>query len=57
MGNATLFDFNFQAFGIDPDECFDLAFDEELKPGNFVGVDFAEHYTVARRRSSEAEAA
>jgi hypothetical protein len=56
-GDETLFDFNFQAFGIDPDECFDLAFEKELKPGKFIRVYFAEHYTVARRRSVEAKAA
>jgi hypothetical protein len=56
-GNDTLFDFNFQAFGIDPNECFDLAFDEELTPGTPLTVDFAEHYTVARKRIPEAKAA
>ena len=56
-GNATLFDFNFQAFGIDPNECFDSANDEELNPGAFVRVEFTEHYTVASRRGSEARAA
>ena len=32
-GDETLFDFNFQAFGIDPDECFATAYDEELPVG------------------------
>lgn len=40
-GGDTLFDFNFQAFGVAPNECFDLAFDEELKPGKFMQVNFA----------------
>jgi hypothetical protein len=50
-GEDTLFDFNFQAFGIEPDECFDLAFDKGLKPGKYLRVYFAEHYTVARIQS------
>jgi hypothetical protein len=37
-GDDTLFDFNFQAFGIDPKECFDLAFERELKPGKYRRV-------------------
>jgi hypothetical protein len=32
---------HFQAFGIDPNECFDLAFDEELEPGKYLPVYFA----------------
>jgi hypothetical protein len=47
-GGDTLFDFNFQAFGIDPNECFELAFEEELKPGKYLRVYFAEHYSVRR---------
>jgi hypothetical protein len=56
-GNDTLFDFNFLAFGIDPNECFDLAFEEELEPGEYLPVDFAEHYSVAQRSRAEAKAA
>jgi hypothetical protein len=56
-GHETLFDFNFQAFGIDPNECFDLAFDEELEPGEYLPVFFAEHYSVGRRSPSPAAAA
>jgi hypothetical protein len=47
-GGDTLFDFNFQAFGIDPNECFELAFKEELKPGKYLRVYFAEHHSVRR---------
>jgi hypothetical protein len=32
-GGDTLFDFNFKAFGIDPNRCFETAFEKELKPG------------------------
>jgi len=32
-GDEMLFDFNFQAFRVDPDECFELAMDEELPIG------------------------
>ena len=56
-GNDTLFDFNFQAFGVEPNECFDLAFERELKPGKYTRVYFAEHFTVGRRTGSEAKAA
>ena len=51
-GNETLFDLNFQAMGISPNECFSLAFKRQLKPGNYLKVNFAQHYTVesARRR-------
>ena len=37
-GDQTLFDFNFQAFGIDPNECFERAFDKEHKPGKQLRV-------------------
>jgi hypothetical protein len=56
-GDDTLFDFNFQAFGIDPNESFDLAHEEELKPGEYLPVYFAEHYTVEKRLRAEARAA
>jgi hypothetical protein len=32
-GEETLFDFNFQAFGIDANECFEMALEKELAPG------------------------
>ena len=34
----TLFDFNFQAFGIDANECFHMAFENELAPGKYLRV-------------------
>jgi hypothetical protein len=44
-GAETLFDFNFQALGITPAECFERAFETELKPGEYLRVYFAAHYT------------
>jgi hypothetical protein len=45
-GAETLFDFNFLAMGVDPAECFKLAYDQELKPGEYLlPVVFAAHYT------------
>jgi hypothetical protein len=55
-GNDTLFDFNFQAFGIDPNECFTLAFERELKTGQYRRVYFPEHYTVDIARASGTKA-
>jgi len=45
-GEDTIFDFNFQAFGHDANECFEAAFDKELAPGEYLKVHFAEHYSV-----------
>jgi hypothetical protein len=45
-GDQLLFDFNFQAMGIDAGECFQLAYKRELKPGQHKKVYFAEHYSV-----------
>ena len=44
-GDDTLFDFNFRAFGIEPNECFQLANVKELRPGKYMRVYFAAHYT------------
>jgi hypothetical protein len=52
-GDDTLFDFNFQAFGIDPDECFDLAFDKELKPGKYRRTGYPEHYRDEIKRTQD----
>jgi hypothetical protein len=56
-GDDTLFDFNFQAFGIDPNECFDCAFEDELRPAEHLPVYRAEHFSVGRRRDSDQKAA
>jgi hypothetical protein len=49
-GGNTLFDFNFQALGIDPNECFETAFEEELKPGKYVRVYLPESVSESRKR-------
>jgi hypothetical protein len=41
-GEETLFDFNFLALGIDPDEAFKLANKSQLKPGRFKTIYVAE---------------
>jgi hypothetical protein len=43
-GNELLFDFNFQALGIDPNECFKLASGKELQPGEHVKCYLAQDY-------------
>jgi hypothetical protein len=45
-GNDTLFDINFLALGIHPDECFRLANQKHLPPGKELKVYFANHYSV-----------
>jgi hypothetical protein len=52
-GKSTLFDFNFQAMGISPEECFELARKRELKPGQLLKVRLAEHW---KREKSRAKA-
>jgi hypothetical protein len=44
-GHDTLFEFNWQAFGIPAAECFDAAYDEELAHGEYLETDFVPHYT------------
>jgi hypothetical protein len=55
-GGDTLFDFNFQAFGIEPNECFEVAFERELKPGKHLPVYFADHFSVEKRLRSGTKA-
>jgi hypothetical protein len=43
-GDRLLFDFNFQAMGIPPQECFDLAYKEELAPGKLRVAHLARHW-------------
>jgi hypothetical protein len=54
-GAETLFDFNFQAMGITPGECFKAAArhptSRELKPGQHERIYFAEHYSVDMQRA------
>jgi hypothetical protein len=44
-GKNTLFDFNFLAFGISAEECFELAYDKMLRPGEYLKVFYAAHYS------------
>jgi hypothetical protein len=59
-GADVLFDFNFQAMGISPAECFETAHRRELRPGEHLAVHFAAHYSAdavlerARRASAAA---
>jgi hypothetical protein len=46
-GASTLFDFNFNALGIPPDECFEIANAGELSPGRELPLPFAEHFLTA----------
>ena len=49
-GAGLLFDFNFSAMGIEPAECFELAFETALKPGEYHDVYWAEHWRSEMRR-------
>jgi hypothetical protein len=49
-GEETLFDFNYQAMGISPDECFARARHKELPPGKLRKCNFAQHYSIEQRR-------
>jgi hypothetical protein len=46
-GDQTLFDFNFLALGVAPDECFRLADERRLAPGKELRVYVAKHFSVA----------
>lgn len=49
-GDRTLFEFNFQAFGIRPQECFESARDLKLAPGAELQVGWPEHYVMEMMR-------
>jgi hypothetical protein len=49
-GKDTLFDFNFLALGVTPEECFSLAHKRELAPGQHIKTYFAEHYSSEMKR-------
>ena len=49
-GGDLLLDFNCQALGIEPNECFDHAFERELQRGEYLDIGFAEHYTLRQRQ-------
>jgi hypothetical protein len=46
-GEETLFDFNFLALGVPPDECFRLADRKRLAPGKELRVHLARHWSEA----------
>src|SRR5215469_1020441 len=50
-GEELLFDFNFQAFGIDPDECFASANEEELPIGEHRKTYMADHWRKSLRQA------
>jgi len=45
-GAETLFDFNYQALGIDADGCFRAACGRYLKPGKYLRTYYAQHYST-----------
>jgi hypothetical protein len=47
-GENTLFEFSFQAMGILPQECFELAYETELEPGRYAAIDLAQHWIVEK---------
>ena len=54
-GHDTLFDFNWQAFGVPAEECFCSAHDQVLRPGEFIKTAFAAPYL--RRRPKKRKSA
>jgi hypothetical protein len=48
-GERLLFDFNYQAMGISPQECFDRAYKEELTPGKLRVTHLAKHWKTEVR--------
>ena len=44
-GRDTLFEFNFLALKMSPDDCFRMAYAEEREPGDYLNVSSAAHYT------------
>jgi hypothetical protein len=45
-GEDILFEFNFLAFDVPPEECFDSAYERELEPGQHRKTGYAFHYTA-----------
>jgi hypothetical protein len=55
-GDAILFDMNFLALGVAPDEAFTLASEKELPIGKQLRTYFAEHFSVDVKRLAEERA-
>lgn len=51
-GNDTLFDFNFSALGVDPQEAFDMAYEDGhlIEIGKTIKIHFAEHYSIDQQK-------
>jgi hypothetical protein len=56
-GCVTLFEFNWQAFGVPADVCFRSAHDEVLRPGEFMVAGFPEPEVKRRLRKRKAATA
>lgn len=50
-GRRTLFDLNFMALGIEAQQTFELAYEQELLVGELMEVHFAAHFSTERRGS------
>jgi hypothetical protein len=53
-GKHVLFEFNFQAMAVPATECFELAYKNELKPGDFLKIHCAEYYWMEIARDGVA---
>ena len=51
-GGDLIFDFNYQAFGVDPTECFESTFDKELAPEEYRQVYWPGSFAVDQRRQT-----
>lgn len=52
-GDKTIFDLNFLALGVSPDDAYRLASGKELPVGKQLRVYVAEHYSVDQRKTAE----
>ena len=55
-GHETLFEFNWQAFGVPADVCFRSAHDEVLRPGEIMEIGFAPPEAKRRQKRKTAAA-
>jgi hypothetical protein len=54
-GGDMIFEFNFQAFGIDPDECFAKSRHRELLPGQYLPTYPPPHWTADLPKQQETQ--